>query len=213
MKLHAVRDGANEDVLCQRPQFLSQENDMISRRSALIVVAGAALSGGVYAQDQVTDGRSPGSLAFKITPLPVKSDADDLALMASYGEGDDETKFAIELKSESHGMFRHVTGGPRPTHFLSELGKALEASDLRLSDAKQDTLAFDIAFLGPSTIRSSGGGFGGGPGDWYTTKIFLGQDQAEVYFNFNLVSGEAEFSIKDESYGNDVLSELSKVIW
>lgn len=186
---------------------------MITRRSALIVFAGAVLSGGVYAQDQVSDGRPPGSLAFKITRPPAKSDADVLALMASYGGGDDETKFAIELKSESHGMFRHVSGGPRPTRFLSELGKALEASDVRLSDAKQNTLEFDIAFLGPPTIRSPGGGFGGGPGDWYTTKIFLGQDQAEVYLNFNLVSGEAEFSIKDESYGDAVLSELSKVIW
>lgn len=185
---------------------------MITRRSALIAFASAALSGSVYAQDQVTDGR-PGSLAFKITWLPAKSGSDELALMASYGDGDDQTKFAIELRSESHGRFRHLAGGPRPTRFISELGKALEASDPSLSDAKQDTLAFDIAFLGPPTTRSPGGGFGGGPGDWYTTKVFLGEDQAEVYFNFNLVSGEAEFSIKDESYGNAVLSELSKVIW
>ncbi|OWV67994.1 hypothetical protein ATY76_13830 [Rhizobium sp. R339] len=186
---------------------------MITRRSVLMVFASAVFSGSLYAQDQVADGRPPVSLPFKITPLPVKSNADDLALMASYGQGDDETKFVIELHSESHGTFRHVTGGPRPTRFLSALGKALEASDLRFSDVKQDTLEFDIAFLGPATVRSSGGGFGGGPGDWYTTKIFLGQDQAEVYFNFNLVSGEAEFSIKDESYGDDVVSELSKVIW
>jgi len=185
---------------------------MITRRFVLIVIAAAMLSGNVYAQDQVTDGR-PGSLAFKITWLPVKSDADDLILTASYGDGDDQTKFAIELQSESHGRFRHLSGGARPTQFISDLGKALEASDPRLSDAKQDTLGFDIAFLGPPTVRSSGGGFGGGPGDWYTTKIFLGEDQAEVYFNFNLVTGEAEFSIKDESYGNAVLSELSKVIW
>jgi hypothetical protein len=213
MNFHTrVRDGAKE-VLGPWRQLLSQENDMITRRSALIVFASAVFSGGVYAQDQVTDGRSPGSLAFKITQLPVKSDTDDLALMASYGDGDYQTKFAIELQSESRGRFLHVAGGARPTHFISELGKALEASDPRLSNAKQDTLAFDIAFLGPPTVRSSGGGFGGGPGDWYTTKIFFGEDQAEVYFNFNLVSGEAEFSIKDESYGNAVLSELSKVIW
>ncbi|MGO7447451.1 hypothetical protein ACC808_03215 [Rhizobium ruizarguesonis] len=144
---------------------------MITRRSALIVFASAVFSGGVYAQDQVTDGRSPGSLAFKITQLPVKSDTDDLALMASYGDGDYQTKFAIELQSESRGRFLHVAGGARPTHFISELGKALEASDPRLSNAKQDTLAFDIAFLGPPTVRSSGGGFGGGPGDWYTTRF------------------------------------------
>lgn len=87
------------------------------------------------------------------------------------------------------------------------------ASAPRLSDEKQQTLSFDTVFLGPPTIRSPDGGYGGAPGDWYTTKLFLGPDQSEVYFNFNLVSGEAEFSIKDEDYGNAVLSELSKVIW
>lgn len=62
---------------------------MITRRSALIAFASAALSGSVYAQDQVTGGR-PGSLAFKITWLPAKSGSDELALMASYGDGDDQ---------------------------------------------------------------------------------------------------------------------------
>ncbi|MGO7580467.1 hypothetical protein ACC699_37665, partial [Rhizobium ruizarguesonis] len=67
-----------------------------------------------------------------------------LALMASYGDGDYQTKFAIELQSESLGRFLHVAGVARPTHFISELAKALEASDLLLSNAKQDTLANTI---------------------------------------------------------------------
>lgn len=84
---------------------------MITRRSALIVFAGADLSGSVNAQDQVTDGLPRGSLAFKITRLPVEPDADDLALMALYGDKYDQTKFAIELQSESHGRFAMSQSG------------------------------------------------------------------------------------------------------
>jgi hypothetical protein len=192
--------------------FYLHEITMITRRSAFIVLAGAVLSRRACAQDQVPGGSVPTPLAFRIARLPVGLDADVLALMATYGEGDDEAKFVMELQSGSHGRFRYAAGS-HPVRFFAELGKALAASATRLSGAKQGTLPFDMAILGPPTLRSSGGGYGGGPGDWYTTKIFLGQDQVEVYFNFNLVFGEAEFSIKDESYGNAVVSELSKVIW
>ncbi|MGR9203961.1 hypothetical protein ACU8OG_08425 [Rhizobium leguminosarum] len=184
---------------------------MLTRRSVLITLAGAVLPGGACAQASEGD-NIPKPLAFEIVRLPSGSDVDVLALMASYGQGDNETKFVIELQNESHGAFRHVRGS-HPARFFDELGKALMASAPRLSDEKQQTLSFDTVFLGPPTIRSPDGGYGGAPGDWYTTKLFLGPDQSEVYFNFNLVSGEAEFSIKDEDYGNAVLSELSKVIW
>jgi hypothetical protein len=185
---------------------------MITRRSAFIVLAGAVLSRRACAQDQVPDARVPTPLAFRIAQLPVGLDVEVLALMATYGEGDDETKFVIELQSEAHGTFRHASGS-HPVRFFAELGKALAASATGPSGAKQEALPFDMAMLGSPTLRSPGRGYGGGPGDWYPAKIFLGQDQAEVYFNFNLVSGEAEFSIKDDSYGNAIVSELSKVIW
>ncbi|MGO6984294.1 hypothetical protein [Rhizobium leguminosarum] len=186
---------------------------MITRRSALIALAGAALSGGACATDQSPDGDSiPTPLSFGVARLLSGSDADVLALLASYGEGNNQTKFVIEFQNESHGVFRHVPGS-HPARFFEELGKTLMANARRLSDERQETLPFDTVFLGPPTIRSPGGGYGGAPGDWYTTKLFLGQDQSEVYFNFNLASGEGEFSTKDEDYGNAVLSELSKVIW
>lgn len=186
---------------------------MITRRSALIILAGAVLPGGACAQNQAPGSDSmPKPVAFRVAQLPSGSDANVLALMASYGEGGTETKFVIELQSESRGVFRHVPG-LHPVRFFEELAKALIASAPRLSDQKQETLPFDTVFLGPPTTRSPGGGYGGAPGDWCTTKLSLGQDQSEVYFNFNLVTGDAEFSIKDETYGNDVLYELSKVIW
>ncbi|HEX8044276.1 hypothetical protein [Rhizobium sp.] len=196
---------------------------MITRRSILIMSAGTILSGTSRAQALVPDDNIPAPLAFKIAPLTGGSDTEILALMAIYGESENETKFVIEIQapdekegsgpiSFSRGAFRHVPGS-RPTRFFDQLAKALTANTPRLSNAKLETLQFGIAFLGAATARIPGGGFGGGKGDWYATKLFLDQDEAEVFFNFNLVSGEAEFSIKDEDYGNTVLSELSKVIW
>ncbi|MQB42947.1 hypothetical protein [Rhizobium sp. ICMP 5592] len=196
---------------------------MITRRSILIMLAGTMLSGRSRAQALVADDDTPVPLAFKVAPLTGGSDTEALALMATYGERDSETKFVIEIQapdekegsgpiSFSRGAFRHVPGS-RPTRFFEQLAKALTANAPSLSNAKLETLQFGIAFLGAATARLPGGGFGGGKGDWYATKLFLAQDEAEVFFNFNLVSGEAEFSIKDEDYGNTVLSELSKVIW
>ncbi len=185
---------------------------MITRRSALIVLAGAALPGGVCAESQIADnGRIP-PLGFAVTQLPNRSNPDVLTLMATYGEGDNETKFVIEIQRDSHGVFRHLPAS-HPAKFFEDLGKALMATAPRFSDEKHQTLPFDMVFLGPPTTRLPGGGYGEGPGDWYATKLFLDQDQLEVYFNFNLVSGEAEFSLKDESYGDAVFYELSKVIW
>lgn len=173
------------------------------------------------------DGDFPTPLPFKIAPMPDGTDAETLALMALYGEGGNQTKFLIEIQgprkkdgsadpdtpiSFSHGEFRHVASS-HPARFFEQLANTLSADSPIFSDAKQEKLPFDIAFLGPPTMRLPGGGFGGGPGDWYATKLFLAEGAAEVYFNFNLTSGEAEFSMKDEDYGNVVLSELSKVIW
>ncbi|MFT4181624.1 MAG: hypothetical protein QM636_06860 [Rhizobium sp.] len=164
----------------------------------------------------------PAPLALRTTVLPGGSDTETLALMVVYGEGEDETKFIIEIRgpddkpsgpiSFSRGAFRHVPGS-RPTQFFEHLAKALAANAPGAANAKLETLPFGMAFLRAATARLPGGGFGGGPGNWYATKLFLGEAEAEVYFNFNLVSGEAEFSMKDSDYGNTVLSELSKVIW
>ncbi|MGY5804683.1 hypothetical protein ACXHMN_25370 [Rhizobium sp. LEGMi12c] len=201
---------------------------MITRRSVLILPVAALLS--AQSGSEVTlpaDGDFPASLPFRIVPITGGSDTETLALMARYGEGQDQTKFLIEIQgprkkdgsadldtpvSFSHGEFRHVTSS-RPAQFFEQLANALAADSPTFSAAKQETLPFDIAFLGPPTTRLPGGGFGGAAGNWYATKLFLAEGAAEVYFNFNLESGEAEFSIKDEDYGNIVLSELSKVIW
>ncbi|NLS15855.1 hypothetical protein HGP16_04670 [Rhizobium sp. P40RR-XXII] len=204
----------------------------ITRRSILILPVGALLSAQNRAEVPLPpDSDFPGPLPFTIALRPPGSDPEMLALMASFGEGEDQTKFIIEIQgprekdgasegsaetggpiSFLRGEFRHVNGS-RPARFFEQLAKALAANAPSSSDAKLETLPFGIAFLGAATTRLPDGGFGGRPGDWYATKLFLGEESAEVYFNFNLVSGEAEFSMKDSDYGNTVLSELSKVIW
>ncbi|TCR85231.1 hypothetical protein [Rhizobium sp. BK376] len=101
---------------------------MISRRSALIMLLGAALSGEACAQNLTPRGDSTSNaLALRVVQLAAGSDPNVLALMASYGKGDDETKFVIELQNESHGLFRHVPGS-HPVRFLEELKRALVAS-------------------------------------------------------------------------------------
>jgi hypothetical protein len=52
--------------------------------------------------------------------LSVESDADVLALKATYGEGDDEAKFVVELQSGSHGTFCHPAGS-HPVRFVAGL--------------------------------------------------------------------------------------------
>jgi len=204
---------------------------MITRRFGLVALASTILVPRALAQ--VDDELKP--LSFKIARVPdsANAHAGALTLMATYGDNESKTQFVLEFQAErkraidekgsavlgdsigmsfGRGTLRHVPGS-HPAMFFEELGKALAASAPKLSNAKQDALPFDVAFLGRPAARSPGGGLGPGPGDWHTTKLFIGQDEAEVFFNFNLVSGEAEFSIKDEEYGNTIVFELSKVIW
>jgi hypothetical protein len=65
------------------------------------------------------------------------------------------------------------------------------------------------AVLGTSLARGAGGGFKG-RGDWSATKWFLqnGQEEAELFFNFNLVSGQAEFAEKDQDYREELIEQL-----
>ncbi|GES44910.1 hypothetical protein RsS62_41620 [Rhizobium dioscoreae] len=205
---------------------------MITRRAVLILPVGLLVSAQNRIEISVPSADDfPVPLAFRVALQPHGSDTETLILMATYGSGEDETKFIVEIQgpdnteggsdrgadvggpiSFSRGAFHHVPGS-RPTRFFQQLAKALTAKVSSFSNAKLETLPFGITFLGAATRRLPEGGFGGGPGDWYATKLFLGEEAAEVYFNFNLKSGDAEFSMKDSDYGNPVISELSKVIW
>ena len=70
-----------------------------------------------------------------------------------------------------------------------------------------------MAILGTDVTLEPRGGFSAKPGGgWITTKVFLSDGEAEVYLNLNPSIGIAEFSIKDEDYGDIVLRELATIL-
>jgi hypothetical protein len=76
-------------------------------------------------------------------------------------------------------------------------------------------LAFTYVNLGDNLSQAPGGGFNARPpGDWTAIKIFIGEgeQEAEVFINFNTAIGKGQFSIKDPDYGDLVLKQLAKVL-
>ena len=114
--------------------------------------------------------------------------------------------------SVSKGSIEHVQGS-EPGEFLRLLAVALAANKPHISKASLKQLPFSMAILGTNQSHEIGGSFSDRPaGSWIATKIFLANDQAEVYLNIDPVNGIGEFSMKDEEYGNTVIQELSKVL-
>lgn len=96
---------------------------------------------------------------------------------------------------------------------LAALQKTLQAKNLPADTVRVTELPFSAALLGDHVSHSPSGGFAvKPPGNWSTTKLFLGKDSFEVYLNLNPVLGKGEFALKDESYGDGVLQELAKVL-
>ncbi|MBL8956408.1 MAG: hypothetical protein JNK82_36880 [Myxococcaceae bacterium] len=72
---------------------------------------------------------------------------------------------------------------------------------------KPGPLAMGVAVLGQDVVRHKGGGFGNaGEGSWVATKLFpeVGDRQGEVFFNWSVDEGHAEFSEKDVDYADDL---------
>jgi hypothetical protein len=142
--------------------------------------------------------------------------------LATYSDGNSTTKFQIEFERATAANSSLLASGKGkfvalpesdPTALLDTLQKALQARHRPNNVQKADALPFEYAVLGDNQSRSPDGGFRGSPkGNWTATKLFLANDQAEVYFNFNPVIHKAEFSIKDRDYGDRVLAELAKVL-
>lgn len=186
-----------------------------------------------WAQNKPATKDAPPPAAFKIAEVTNRADApaNMLTYAAGFGSGETQPRFLIEIDGEGtrgkvdgkadadadfffyKGRFRHAVGS-HPGPFLAEVAKALGAKAPKMSQAKAEVLPFELAILGTRMSRDPGGGFSGKPsGDWVATKLFLADGKAEVYFNFEIRSGDAEFSPKDEEYGNLVVEELSKVLW
>jgi hypothetical protein len=142
--------------------------------------------------------------------------------LATYTDGTQTTRFTIELEpaTASGGPGSPITGkgkfiseaGSDPIPLLESLKRALQARRMPSNVQKVDELAFNYLVIGEHQSRSATGALQAQPsGNWEASKVFLANDQAQVYFNFNPVMHKAEFSIKDAEYGDRVLAELAKV--
>jgi hypothetical protein len=142
---------------------------------------------GVY-----TDEGRTTKFSFEPGSLPT---SDDASAAPSMGKG----RFVAEEQSD-------------PLPLLNLLKKALQAKHVPSHTEKEEDLPFSYLLLGENQSRAPDGSFSSNPkGNWTTTKIFLANDTAEVYFNFNPVNHKAEFGIKDAKFGDRVLAELAKV--
>jgi hypothetical protein len=112
------------------------------------------------------------------------------------------------------GAFEAIPGSDASV-LLTDLAKALAAKKLPSKVQRSNELKFTYAILGENESLSSGGGFSGKPaGDWTAMKIFIptGDEDSEVFLNFNARAGKAQFSQKDPDYGDAVLSKLATVL-
>jgi hypothetical protein len=169
----------------------------------------------------------PGSVAFDIAPLGDGSVSGQW--LASYLVNGKTAKFRIELGSAKEadseeakrmnfkfGEGRFVAEpGSDSSILIQDLKKQLEAKKLPTKVKRATTVPFTFADLGENQSRFPDGSFSANPsGDWFVTKISLGdgEHEGEVYLNLNPKLRKAEFSIKDADYGDDVLAELAKVL-
>jgi hypothetical protein len=133
--------------------------------------------------------------------------------------------FRVEL-SDATGK---PAGGPIPFtfgkgRFISEPGsdsgelmqalkKALQAKTLPAKAKRVKELPFEFVVLGIGGHREPDGSFDSKKkGTWIALKLFLGNDQGEVFLNLDPVSGKGEFSIKDSDYGDYVVNRLAQVL-
>jgi len=178
---------------------------------------------------RVAEAYLPDTASVPFDVEPVESVEGPLQMKATYTSQGKTARFIIEL---GHGKvssasdardFPIKTGEGR---FISEEGsdagillvdlqKALEAKKLPTLVPRSSSLPFTFAILGERQSQAPGGGFNEKPsGNWTAMKIFIGQgdQEAEVFLNFNLVMRKGQFSMKDPDYGDLLLGELAKVL-
>jgi hypothetical protein len=171
------------------------------------------------AAPEETYAAAAGAVGVDIIPMGNSDGA--LRWLVTYTDGTSTTKFQIEfnraasedrsLLASGKGQFLSLPESD-PTPLLDVLKPALQAKHRPTRVEKAEALPFEYSLLGGNQSRSPDGRFSNPPqGNWTTTKLFLANDQAQVYFNFNPVIHKAEFSIKDREYGDRVLGELAKV--
>ena len=169
----------------------------------------------------------PNSVEFDISPLPVNDQSRQW--LATYSGQNKTAKFRLVLgspvpmNSEKHTGMKMSSGSGAilavpdsdSSAMLAALAKALEAEHIPAHVQRASRLPFTYVILGENNSRAGGGGFSEKPpGNWTAMKIFIGDgdDESEVFLNFNSVTGKADFSEKDADYGAAVVAKLAAVL-
>ena len=151
---------------------------------------------------------------------------DKLKYLATFTKNGRTARFAVEFEPEksldSQAGMRIRSGrgsfiaDPRSDNreLLAELKAALAAHTIPKQSIRVRELPFTFVFLGENDeLGNDGGLVGSATGKWVGAKLFLGpRQETEMFFNFEKPGGKAEFSMKDEEYGDDLLAELAKVL-
>jgi hypothetical protein len=199
---------------------------------AVLLLSSAAGAGAQQQLDQVEKplgGKpavaAPTSVEFLIQPTSSTQGATQF--LATYSAQGKVAKFRVELArgSVTKSGFKFTFGngaivaepGSDATAFLAELMKALEAKHMPKNVKRVSRLAFSYVILGENQSRDPDGGFSSKPpGQWTAMKITFESrnpdDECEVFLNFSLADGKAEFSEKDVDYGDPVLAKLATVL-
>ena len=170
-------------------------------------------------------GDNPVSFHFKeITPRGVGS-----AWIATYSAEGHTAEFIIEFDPPrtnskpndfplhtGDGHFYAVNGSD-PASILSKLAVELQTNNKTAVPAHVSSLPFTYAVLGEHKSKRGAGGFTGSPaGGWTAMKLFVGadtdEDEGEFFLNFNPLTHEAEFAVKDPDYGDIVFRHLATVL-
>lgn len=179
---------------------------------------------GLSAEPYVPDS---GSVGFDIESLTRENGS--LRFLARYRSQGRLAKFGIEfgptrsIESKDAKDFPMGTGegrfvaeaGSDATVLLADLQKALEAKAIPRNVQRVQALPFTFVNLGDNLSQAPRGGFNADPrGGWIAIKIFMGEgeQEGEVFINFNPTNGKGQFSIKDADYGDIVLKQLATVL-
>lgn len=169
----------------------------------------------------------PRAVGFNFKPMPAEEGK--TLWLASYASQGKVAQFLIELEPGKQkdvkelkdfritaGQGRFIAeSGSDASILLLQLKSALEAKTLPSKIHRVANLPFTYVNFGGNMSKASGGGLNvNPPGDWTAFKVFLGsgEQESQFFINVNPVIGKAEFSIKDEEYGDKALAELAKVL-
>jgi hypothetical protein len=104
------------------------------------------------------------------------------------------------------------------TGFLHDLAPELGFAGKLPAPQTVERLEESVVILGKNQSRAeenaqiAGAFVAEPPGAWMAMKLFLAAGEGEVFLNLNEQDGVGEFSLKDEEYGEIVVTELARVL-